>query len=291
MTPMSSMGPEAEIREIVAWEEMRQVEELQQEIWGLTEREILPAIELWTAVHAGNLLHGAFADDRLAGFAYGVYGRQRGDWCLHSHIAGVRSGYRDRQIGLHLKLAQRERVLADGVRWITWTFDPLRSRNAHLNFRRLGVLCDDYRTDFYAGTRSAVTSVAGTDRLWVRWDVGSDRVERRLRGGGTPAYSPEDAAAVVWQNGDFTPECNGPLLEALGPACLGIAIPADIGLLQEQSAELAARWRMATRLAFSRALAAGYVVDDYFRPGRSRPYGVFTLLSPSAGSPSPAGLP
>jgi len=32
---------------------------------------------------------------------------------------------------------------------MTWTFDPLQSRNANLNFTKLGVIADRYETDFY----------------------------------------------------------------------------------------------------------------------------------------------
>ena len=54
------------------------------------------------------------------------------------------------------------------------TFDPLRSRNAHLNFR-LGVTADRYLRDFYGETTSPLHRGIGTDRLWVSWDLGSGR--------------------------------------------------------------------------------------------------------------------
>ena len=54
-----------------------QIEALQKQIWSLTERETVPAIELWTATKSGHILLGAFAGGSLVGFAYGVYGPRR----------------------------------------------------------------------------------------------------------------------------------------------------------------------------------------------------------------------
>src|SRR5262249_31764584 len=101
---------------------------------------------------------------------------------LHSHTLAVRAGYADHGIGYCLKLGQRQRALARGITEITWTFDPLRSRNAHLNFAKLGVISDSYRPDFYGSQTSSSLHTNGTDRLWVKWNLDQPHVERRLAG-------------------------------------------------------------------------------------------------------------
>jgi predicted GNAT superfamily acetyltransferase len=46
-----------------------------------------------------------------------------------------------------------------------------------------------------------------------------------------------------------------------------IEIPRDIGAIEGSDPEIAANWRKATREAFTTALEAGYVVDDFVRAG------------------------
>jgi predicted GNAT superfamily acetyltransferase len=56
------------------------------------------------------------------------------------------------------------------------------------------------------------------------------------------------------------------LQEAIGGEHLLIEIPADINSLQQQDLHEARRWREITREAFVEALAAGYVVKEFYRP-------------------------
>jgi len=93
-------------------------------------------------------------------------------------------------VGVRLKLAQREEALARGVDLITWTFDPLQARNAQLNLRRLGARATEFLENLYGITSSALHYGLPTDRLLVRWELRSPRVEERLVGGEPPATSP-----------------------------------------------------------------------------------------------------
>src|SRR5436853_2757225 len=95
-------------------------------------------------------------------------------------MLSVKSAYRNFNLGYKLKLAQRERVLAQGIDRITWTFDPLQSLNAYFNFRKLGVIADAYKINFYGEATSSFLHQIGTDRLWVTWLLDSERVRERL---------------------------------------------------------------------------------------------------------------
>jgi len=69
--------------------------------------------------------------------------------------------------------------LENGLDEITWTFDPLQSLNAHLNFSKLGVVSRRYLVNFYGeASSSPLHSGFGTDRLWVSWLLNSDRVKQ-----------------------------------------------------------------------------------------------------------------
>ena len=152
------------IREIET-DEMRAVEDLQVEIWGVSEREVLPSLALIPLKEVGGVLLGAFDANVMVGFVFGFPGLEGGQPTLHSDMLAVKTEYRSLGLGYRLKLAQREQALATGVERITWTFDPLQSRNAYLNFAKLGVLADRYCPDYYGQTTSFLHRT-GTDRLW-----------------------------------------------------------------------------------------------------------------------------
>src|SRR4030095_4283971 len=111
------------IRDIDTLSEMLIVEELQKEIWGVEDREILPALEMIPVKKVGGLLLGAFDGEQMIGFAFAFPGFEHGRPFLHSDMVAVKSAYRSHGIGYELKLAQRVQALQKGIDKITWTFD------------------------------------------------------------------------------------------------------------------------------------------------------------------------
>ena len=81
------------------------------------------------AVAPGNYVVGAFIDGVLAGGSVRVLQAPVGT-TLHSHITGVSRLGRGHNLGRALKLYQRQWAIDRGLSEITWTFDPLVSRNA-----------------------------------------------------------------------------------------------------------------------------------------------------------------
>jgi len=216
------------IRDIEGLAEMREVEQLQREIWGVTDLDIYPTLALKPQQEVGAILIGAFAEGRMVAFVFGFPGILNGETIIHSDMLGVLPAYRSHNLGYLLKCAQREAAIARGVKRITWTFDPLQSRNAHLNFAKLGVIADRYYVDYY-GTTSSFLHRYGTDRLWVTWLLKSERVEARLRQ-------------------EPVPEISGDVV---------IEIPTEITSDHEH-------WRLKTREAFTSALEKGYVVEEFY---------------------------
>jgi predicted GNAT superfamily acetyltransferase len=158
-----------EIRAIQGLDELRAVEALQRDVWNVADLEIVPALHFIPAIAVGAILIGAFDGDRMIGFVYGFPGFEDGMMIIHSDMLAVHPDYRGQGLGRRLKLAQRDAALAAGIQRITWTFDPLQTRNAHLNFT-LGVVGVRYLRDFYGQTTSPLHR-DGTDRLWVHWNL------------------------------------------------------------------------------------------------------------------------
>ncbi len=219
------------IRQIDDVAEMRAVEHLQKEVWGIPDLDVVPLTQLVAAKEAGGTLIGAFYDGVLVGFVYGFPSFEFGKHAHHSHMLAVKPEYRNLDLGRQLKLAQRDHVLAQGVDLITWTFDPLQSLNAHFNFNKLGVVADRYRVDFYGADPASFLHQTGTDRLWVSWFVSEPRSE------------------LIFDSNDS----------------ITIEIPGDINSLAQQQPQTAMKWREETRRAFMNAIKAGYVVVGFTR--------------------------
>src|SRR6476646_963666 len=255
------------IRDLRSFEDLEQAEALEREVWGLADRDVMPLSLMIATKEAGSVWVGAFDGAKLAGFAFGFLGLEAGHITLHSHMLAVRESYRDLDLGYKLKLAQRDRALAMRVSEITWTFDPLQSRNAHLNFGKLGVVSDIYKIDFYGPETSSVLHQNGTDRLWVRWPLASRRVRDRLQ---EKDWRPEvlDALShlqpLVQFNGDGKP-LRHDLAAALSRQRIAIQIPSDILMVEHKDPGRAREWREATRWAFTEALRAGFFVAEFAR--------------------------
>ena len=220
----------------------------------------------------GNIFVGAFDGNRLVGFAFGIFGREHGQTTIHSHMLAVLERYRQHDLGLKLKHAQRERALVLGIREMTWTYDPLQSRNAHLNFAKLGIVSENYKVDFYGPETSSVLHRNGTDRLWVRWLLDSRRTRDRMTGRNTRAETLDALrllAPLVSFNGDGRP-ARADLTESLARQRVSIEIPGEILEVERIDMGLAREWREATRWAFTKAIGAGFYVAEFCRSIRGQ---------------------
>lgn len=221
---------------------------------------------------AGSIFVGAFEREKMIGFAFGMFGREHGQMTIHSHMLAVLEPYRQHDVGLKLKQAQRERALALGIREMTWTYDPLQSRNAHLNFAKLGVVSDTYKVNFYGPETSSVLHRNGTDRLWVRWLLNSRRTQNRAAGKEGRAETLDALrllAPLVSFNGDGRP-ARADLKESLARQRVSIEIPGEILEVERTDMGLAREWREATRWAFTEAIGAGFYVTEFCRSLRGQ---------------------
>lgn len=252
------------IRDIESFDEMHEVEALQKNVWEFSDLDVVPRTILVASKAAGGVLIGAYDGPALVGFAYGFPGYEHGQATHHSHMLAVRPECRNLNLGFKLKLAQRDRVLSQGIKRITWTFDPLQSRNAYFNFAKLGVIADSYRVDFYGATTSSFLHQAGTDRLWVTWLIDSERVLERLESDNRSETSPSGVLQLLRVGVDLRPETQTPS-DVWKQDQLAIEIPTNVEALQAGKPDLVAEWRRATRHAFVEAMALGCVVEEFYR--------------------------
>jgi predicted GNAT superfamily acetyltransferase len=277
-------------------EEMFAVEELQRVVWPGDDTEVVPCHMLIAVIQNGGLMIGAYAVDdetqegELVGFVFGFPGFRTTDEGLRlihcSHQAGVHPDYRDAGLGFTLKRAQWQFVRRQGLDHITWTYDPLMSRNANLNIAKLGAVCNTYLQDYYGELRDGLNVGLPTDRFMVDWWVNTRRVQHRLssrpRGclsldhylaSGTKILNPAVINDQGWlQSAEFKvpPEFSDTF-------CL-VEIPADFLALKAAAPDLALGWRLDTRALLEDLFARGYLVTDfvYLRDTQPRSYYVLS---------------
>ena len=199
------------VRECTTIEEFDSCIELQREAFALPDLEISPRRHLIVSRQAGGWTLGAFVGDRMVGFVHHLAAvRADNEIFGYSHMMAVAKAYQNKGVGARLKWAQRDRAMAEGRKYIKWTWDPMQARNAHFNLNRLGVVVDTYADNFYgvdynADPQQAVEDRPGlqSDRLFGNWYLTSPRVEALSRGEsiedlGDPAES--IAIPARWSN-------------------------------------------------------------------------------------------
>jgi chorismate synthase len=256
------------------------LEQIQAAVWGMSEIELIPGRFMHALQHNGAALLGAYDSDKLVGFVLGVIGtveglHERVDQVaaarlqMYSAILGVLPDYQEQDVGYQLKLAQRDFAIRVGIRLITWTYDPLQSRNAWFNFGKLGVICNRYLRDFH-GPMGGLNAGLPTDRFEVQWWVTSNRAKSRtgkqrrplsldaLVGGGAVLVNESsfNEAGLPAPPADFADVAAQMIL---------VEVPANFAAVKARDMALAARWREHSRQLFETYFQRNYTATDFAR--------------------------
>lgn len=229
------------------------VDDLQREVLGASEHDVIPASELVVVPETGGEVLGAFPPGAeapvgaLVGWGGFVAGRPR----IVSDFLAVRAPYRNLGVGAELKRLQAAHALTAGFREIVWTVDPLRAANARLNFEKLGATARHYEVDRYGASYGAgLYGGLPTDRLHVHWAIDTARVRDRLLGR-REATSEDDRA-------DLPRYVSGTRMErALVP------LPADVDRLLAEAPAAAREWRLALREWLVAAFAERFAIVGF----------------------------
>lgn len=273
--PLGSDVPQDfSIRDLAGMDDMKMCEAIQQEVWGFIELDVVPAGLMAVMGHYGAITAGAFIGRRMAGFVCGFPGQGEGEPFHHSHMLAVRPEYQGSGIGLALKWAQADRVLAQGVRRVNWTFDPLQARNANLNINHLGCVSSVYRLNVYGNSNSPLHGGLPTDRLEPDWRLDSERIARARRRELIPPPGIPDLPAVnaVSFRGDGLPVNGDQAMPAGGDGDVLYLIPADFNDVLNKDIGLAMDWRVRSREALVELFDRGYEVVRFHRDDRNAAY-------------------
>jgi predicted GNAT superfamily acetyltransferase len=258
--------PRSHIRLLKSYEDFLACERIQKAVWGTlaASTELLSVTQKY-----GGVVLGAVVEGKIVGFLYAFLARRRGRLAHWSHMMAVEVPYRDLGLGFRMKLRHRRLALAQGLRCVSWTYDPLQSRNAFLNVGRLGGRVSEYVPDCYGHFQSRIEKGLPSDRFVVDWRISSAAVERRLREG---VRHPANLTAPRINTTCFDARGflgNRSIALGLDHPQLLVEIPPNTDAMRAKALEVAQRWRTETRRIFEHYFAAGYQVEDFMPPGRA----------------------
>ena len=283
---------EIEIRPVQGWDEIMRIEELQRLIWTRDEREVTPGHIFHAMQYNGASVFGAFDGTTMVGFTCAILATVEGldhridqvaaaRLKMYSVMAGVLDEYRDGDIGYRLKMAQKDFAMRIGVRLITWTYDPLESRNGRFNSGKLGAVCRRYARNFH-GELTGINAGLESDRFDVEWWITSNRVKGRTEKKRKPLSleSLLSGGALLTNKSTFNSEglLEPPPDTISHPSNLILVeIPADFQGIKQQDFSLAIRWREHTRTLFENLFDSGFMATDFVRSkDQSRSYYLLT---------------
>ncbi len=226
---------------------------LQRETWG--DAVTVPENMLLATLHAGAFLAIARVGGAVAGFVYSFLGVRDGRPLHHSHMLAVLPPYRGGDIARALKAAQRDHCLAAGIDLVTWTMDPLESRNARFNLVKLGARAISYMPDYYGEMPDKLNAGVATDRFLIEWRLREDRV---------PSSGPlrtveREVPYLLAADGD-RPGAEAAVGDA---AAYLVSAPWDVQSLKARDVGLAHAWREAHRRTLAPAIVRGYAAVDF----------------------------
>ncbi|MDQ2737543.1 MAG: GNAT family N-acetyltransferase [Actinomycetota bacterium] len=253
------------VREPDSLDELRAASNLFDSTWTSDGGSYMPLSLLRALAHAGNYVSAAFVDGELAGALVAFLGFHRGEPSLHSHMLAVSPDMRGRNIGVAMKLHQRTWAWEREIRLITWTFDPLVSRNSYLNLTQLGAHAAEYLPNFYGEMSDSVNPADESDRILAEWRLDDDRAMAATGGLRHDAthFVEAHTLSCAMRVGDM----NRPVLQTVTADELLCCVPRDIDAIRRSDAALAREWRLGLRQVLGTALATGYVVEAFLRSG------------------------
>ena len=271
-----------ELRSLSTARELEWTTQIHASIWS--EDDIVPTHILLAMVHNGGTAIGAFDGEKMVGFVFGFPGLQqhRGETRVKhcSHEMAVLPEYRDSGLGYKLKRAQWQLVRQQGLEWITWTYDPLQTRNAFLNISKLGAVCNTYFREYYGEMTDSMNAGLSSDRFQVDLWVNSKRVEKRMsrqprRRLDLAHFLAAEAVVLnttALDDNDFAvPQQDElPLIEnpETRPALVLFEVPANIQQIKTVDMNLARQWRGYSRIVFELLFHNHYIVTDVvYLPG------------------------
>jgi predicted GNAT superfamily acetyltransferase len=218
----------------------------------------------------GGLVAAAYDGDEMVGMQFSFPGYRKGKTYLYSHMTGIVEDKKYSGIGYQLKVFQKKWALENGYDLIAWTFDPIRSLNAHFNIRKLGAISRTLIPNFYGTMEDSLNAGIPTDRLVAEWWI-KDQKE--------PVNS-VDAVTIDASKADS--DQNAGLQTASSPKTVKVAIPYDFSRIMSNDMQRAVEIKKRLSLILARLFSLKYCVVDFEKNQPSSLYVLAKEVQPRA---------
>ncbi|HEK9099942.1 GNAT family N-acetyltransferase [Bacillus pfraonensis] len=235
---------------------MKFVQNLEKDVWDM---EPIPLHQTITASQNGGLLLGAFLNGEMIGFSYSFPGFFEGQSYLCSHMLGIHPSHQGKGVGAGLKQAQKKLAYEKGYNLITWTYDPLETRNAYLNLSKLRAICSTYMENCYGEMEDNLNRGLPSDRFKVEWWIDSSHVSKQQED-----YMNQAQHVIQWvQSKDHLPKLINLEKDLHNIAAMDtpllVPVPSNFQQMKNTDYDLAIDWRFKTREIFQTLFSQQYV--------------------------------
>ena len=262
----SNLAERVRIKPLTSFEDFEKLLHIQRVVWMHEDTDVTPVHQFAVSSRMGAILLGAFVGRELAGFVYSFPAVFKGESCQHSHLLAVLPDYQGFGLGKRLKWAQWTEAVRRGYRLVTWTYDPLQTRNANLNLQALGAVSRTYVPNFY-GMTPALCLGPGipTDRMLIEWPIRDRRVKSRFEGKAKkltcdPGALPKAQERMAGGEDPFHRPARPKL--GLEDEVVLIEMPRDIKALAGRP-DLIAEWQSGLRRTMMAYFGRGYFADNF----------------------------
>jgi predicted GNAT superfamily acetyltransferase len=257
---------EFSIRPTVGFAELKDCQQIQREVWGMNETDVIPLDLLRVLSEQGGLVMNAY--DRIGrpiGTSVSFPANHEGKLILYSHITGVVRDCQSKGVGLALKLAQRKFAIEEHYDLVCWTYDPMQSLNNWFNLNKLGVVARTYHVNYYAVIADRLNRGLESDRFLAEWWVKSPRVKNRIKSVHGTAQEPLMKQAMIVNataiKNDVRHPAGGLNMRSHDRSIL-VEIPFDYEQLRSTDPSMLQRWRTETRKLYLHYFRSGYIATE-----------------------------
>lgn len=249
-----------EIKPLTEIKEFLEAVEVQKKAWNRSDYSLIPPTMFKSFVKNGGCVIGALVKpdevtEKVIGYAIGFLSMNKeGTLFHHSQQVAVLPEYQQLGIACKLKEGQKDYVQSRfNLNIMTWTVDPLLSKNAFLNYHKLGAIGRIYWENYYGTRNDDLNSGLETDRIEVEWFFSEP--EQSLISQVRKDISADFECFDYSESGTYKQ------IDLTSPY-LGVCIPRDLVELKEKNLKLAVTLRLNFRKVAHTLINEGYAIID-----------------------------
>ncbi len=229
----------------------QQLFELQEKIWGVSDKDALPAWRIFTTPKTSGLLIVAFEKDKPIAYALFTHVSTHSEAkpYFYMDMLGVLPEYQGKKIGERIILKVKQFAKKNGYTAITWTYDPFQPANANLYLRKLGAVVTQFYPNYY-GQLSGI----------YEQDSHSDRFLAELHLDATPKISHDSEATVSFS---LSQSLKPSFVDQRRTQTIEIEVPFDINTLIRVDAKNAYQIKDSRGEIFKFLLDSDYYITDF----------------------------